>query len=789
MPTIAKPISTAAEAHDKLDPRLCALVELDDHVFAPVDQGAAQGVEGMRGASGGGRFLERRSGPLAFLTGPRSWFGDFDRRGRGAGEATVSRVPVFVTVDREGALDDVALRAGGLQWRCRAGRMATTDVNLGQLRALEEDDRVVAVEWTGGAKPLATTGEPQGGVAPRGAVGLPADPERLDGQGVVIGIVDIDGIDVYHPDFLTADGRSRVTAIWDQNERQRRGRLGRTPAPYGYGTAYDKADLWVELDPNRRVRYANVAHAALKVSHGTMVAGVAAGGGVADAAARGVAPGADLVFVSTPASGAGALAAMTEIAEAVDFVLRTAGDQPCVVNVSLGDDLGPRDGTSPVERMFDEMLAARPGRAIVVAAGNAHEARTHLVGTVGGASATSTFFCDAPAASARNAVLEIWYDALPADDPGIAVRIESPDGAVLTPTVEADGLPRAFDLGATRVLVASVRRYPASDNALLRIEMFPVDEAVGMSAGAFTIRLYRAAGPCTYFAWLDHPRFQLRAAESAAALPPPVTLTSPGTSRLALTVGACTQASAAPVSFSGRGRGRHGLAKPEVLACGVCLRTASAATPNRSYASFTGTSGAAPLVTGTVALAFQYAKEQGLRLRPEETRAVLRAAAGRPPGSPDAEPGRLRWMPDAEVPALFAALGIGREAPPQITPAASPVGSMKERDQMEHQQTNRGPRDGQDMTRGQDDQQIAVGFYILYQADLQIGRLLVVPERVGTSEHWDLWSAFRQPSSLNTRQELIFSYVGQPISVEEFKRNIDTGSTYIIAQCQQQTNP
>jgi hypothetical protein len=98
--------------------------------------------------------------------------------------------------------------------------------------------------------------------------------------------------------------------------------------------------------------------------------------------------------------------------------------------------------------------------------------------------------------------------------------------------------------------------------------------------------------------------------------------------------------------------------------------------------------------------------------------------------------------------------------------------------------------EGRDITRSQDSQQIGVGYYILRQATIQVGRLLVVETRSGAStEHWDLWFGFRQPSWANTQQDITFQYEGEPISVTQFQQGISTGSTYIIAQCEQQANP
>jgi hypothetical protein len=36
------------------------------------------------------------------------------------------------------------------------------------------------------------------------------------GQDVLVGIIDVNGFDFAHPDFLDADGHTRFEAIWDQ---------------------------------------------------------------------------------------------------------------------------------------------------------------------------------------------------------------------------------------------------------------------------------------------------------------------------------------------------------------------------------------------------------------------------------------------------------------------------------------------------------------------------------------------------------------------------------------------
>ena len=57
------------------------------------------------------------------------------------------------------------------------------------------------------------------------------------GRDVIIGVVD-QGIDWLHPDFIDANGNTRVLRYWDQASS------GPTPpAPYGYGQEWDSTDI------------------------------------------------------------------------------------------------------------------------------------------------------------------------------------------------------------------------------------------------------------------------------------------------------------------------------------------------------------------------------------------------------------------------------------------------------------------------------------------------------------------------------------------------------------------
>ena len=186
-------------------------------------------------------------------------------------------------------------------------------------------------------------------------------PQAFDGKDVVIGFVD-NGFDYAHPNFRTADKSSlRIRKVWDQNA------AGTPPEGYDYGN---------ELDTEEEILAARYDVA--ESVHGTHVAGIAAGAddtGGHDFA--GNAPGADIVLVSVNTDGMYE-GDNTTVIDGINYIFDYAGQagKPCVVNLSLGSHLGPRDGTSSFDRMADELQGA--GRLLVGSVGNDGDAACHV---------------------------------------------------------------------------------------------------------------------------------------------------------------------------------------------------------------------------------------------------------------------------------------------------------------------------------------------------------------------------------------------------------------------------
>ena len=131
--------------------------------------------------------------------------------------------------------------------------------------------------------------------------------------------------------------------------------------------------------------------------HGSHVLGSAAGD---DATFGGMAPGAQIIVVKTSFF-------TNDIVSAISFVDQRAASLglPYAINMSLGSDLGPHDGTGLMSQAIDNLTGpGKPGKAIVVAAGNSGGDKIHA-----GGNGTQTVTFNIPAGT-QQLLLNIWYE-------------------------------------------------------------------------------------------------------------------------------------------------------------------------------------------------------------------------------------------------------------------------------------------------------------------------------------------------------------------------------------------
>ena len=179
----------------------------------------------------------------------------------------------------------------------------------------------------------------------------------LNGAGVIVANVDT-GVDYDHEDFKDALGNTRILKIWDQTNI-----AGPAPSGFGYGTEWDSA----QID-------SHASTAGDTNGHGSHTMGTIAGDGSAVGTGSapaytyaGMAPMADIIVVDGSATGS---FSRTQMADGAAYVFQQAAllGRCAVVNMSIGGQAGPKDGTDPFEQTLDALSG--PGRIVVLSAGN-----------------------------------------------------------------------------------------------------------------------------------------------------------------------------------------------------------------------------------------------------------------------------------------------------------------------------------------------------------------------------------------------------------------------------------
>ena len=171
------------------------------------------------------------------------------------------------------------------------------------------------------------------------------------GKNVIVGLIDC-GFDFNHINLCDAEGKTRVKAVYMPLDTTG------TPPVVGYhrlpGSCYETPELIAQLtsdDP--------------KTTHGTQTAGIAAGA-YRENGWYGIAPDADIVACGMPEGDLTDVRVANAISYIIDYANRVG--KPCVINISLGTNVGAHDGTSYLNRVCEQLSG--PGRVVVVSAGN-----------------------------------------------------------------------------------------------------------------------------------------------------------------------------------------------------------------------------------------------------------------------------------------------------------------------------------------------------------------------------------------------------------------------------------
>lgn len=276
--------------------------------------------------------------------------------------------------------------------RLHSGNIASIEIPKDRVAELLFDPRIETIEYPNAPGVLLNDRMVVNNNIWQVHEGLGVLPQAYTGKGVVIGFLDT-GIEINHPDFKNADGTSRIKWIWDQNLPNG----PNTPADYGFGQEWN--DIGIDQGLCTHVDPVSLA------GHGSNVAGIGAGNGLAMNHMEGVATEADIIMVAVKLT----TGFMSNVADGIDYVFKKADQlgKPCVINTSLGTYSGSHDAKDATAQFIESLLDAKPGRALVAAAGNAGDIPFHLGYDV--TSDTNFTWFQYYAASGR-VVFEFWAD-------------------------------------------------------------------------------------------------------------------------------------------------------------------------------------------------------------------------------------------------------------------------------------------------------------------------------------------------------------------------------------------
>ncbi len=580
------------------------------------------------------------------------------------------RPAVEVAIELAPGATTAGLKAAGATPRFRVGSLVYAGVPVDALRAVAELTEVVHIgSISSGSLPepvppleLPAVGAARTSRGPATSGGTAARPATpLTGKGVAVVVID-SSIDWKHADFRSADGSSRIVALWDMSDPTfADGKGGSKPPASDPETGKPLGTVYTREQLDQGILGTGVVGSKDRVGHGTACAGIAAGGGPPENTHRGLAPAASLIVVNAADGVEGRITGAWPIGTI--WAIQTAKKLglPCVVNQSFGNHFTAKDGSDETERLLNQLSGAgKPGVIICASAGN--EGRESIIsgGRFGPSRAgqqdvysqpTEVFLKEPGPLNAYFNREEDWGLVVIGLDNFLVDEKQRSMAAHFYSVGDKIRIDLRGPADAKPAAPANFQQFVLEEVDFEAVNKSTVRAQVNLPAGSYLVAGFGpSANVRTGRYMLVLP--QLGTGSFGRGVQKTALVGSPGNASSVITVGAYnfrsswrnnsgsmtyfSSESGSLAEYSSPGYRRDGYVKPDISGPGswaisslgqgskMALEAdASMLTPDGTHIAWQGTSAATPFVTGVVALMLQ----KNPRLDAEQVRKILRDTA------------------------------------------------------------------------------------------------------------------------------------------------------------------
>ena len=498
----------------------------------------------------------------------------------------------------------------------------------------------------------------------------------LTGKGTAIAVLD-SGVDYRHPDFRNADGSTRILAYWDQSlpfasfnkentnsnssnsdnfqyisttnsqnnyiaadnrTNTRRNNFSNHSStidnPYNLGVIFSEEDLNRLLMPKSSSVPSDSSTFSVTVpatellspsedisGHGTHIAGICSGNGRAsNGNNQGVAPESSLIVVKLKNETSSVYTDYANLMMAVDFAVRFANSRslPLSINISYGSNDGSHTGSSLLE-LFMEQVSLYGKNVICAATGNEGLSRRHAsLNTISNQNTYDKSIDFTIAPGERSLYLEIWQAF--ADD--FSYELFAPSGLESFVFPAVPGI-YAYMIADTTIYLTI--NNPTPYQPFRQYFLSFSSNTTFITSGTWALHIASIPTGKIVDGRLQFWLPSKEATNSATGFLSPssdMTFTIPSTASSVISVSGYDSSLDVFAPFSGQGFSNNRNTKPDLCAPAVNILSTA---PGGGYTIRTGTSMAAPFVTGAAALLMQHGIVNGNDpfLYGEKTKAYL----------------------------------------------------------------------------------------------------------------------------------------------------------------------